>query len=66
MQAWCQRNGGRPGRILTQNSRFTPAAPSGAAAMMWASPVIRPSPKDDEMKDSTGSGGRATAWRERS
>jgi hypothetical protein len=34
--------------------------------MMWASPVIRPSPKDDEMKDSTGSGGRATAWPERS
>jgi hypothetical protein len=36
--------------------------------MMSASPVIRPSPKDDEMKDSTGTGagGRASAWRERS
>ena len=33
--------------------------------MMSASPVIRPSPKDDEMKDSTGGGG-ASAWRERS
>jgi hypothetical protein len=34
--------------------------------MMSASPVIRPSPKDDEMKGSTGGGGRAIAWRERS
>ena len=33
--------------------------------MMTPSPVIHPIPKDDEMNDSTGGGGLATAWRER-
>jgi hypothetical protein len=65
MHTWYQCSGGRRGRILTQNSRLTPTAPSGVQAMMSASPVIRPSRKDDAMRDSIG-GGRATAWRERS